>query len=284
MSYILDALRRADAERERGAVPGLHAHGLPADAPPATRDVRSLALAAGAAGALLVAVVVVLVFGPWRAQPAQAPVAAADPAPRPAAPVPAPQATPLAAGETPPARPGALAPAALPVEPPPGRTAAPAAVALDKPDAVHARAAASQAIAARAADPRVAAQAPQGRVGVVTRTAPAAVEAAAPEAASAEAAPAEHYGAPLPAAAAPARAAANAVVDINDLPPATRAALPRLAPGGAIYSDVPSARMLILNGQVWHEGERPAPDTVLEQIRHKSAVLNWRGTRYEIKF
>lgn len=26
MSYILDALKRADAERERGAVPGLHAH------------------------------------------------------------------------------------------------------------------------------------------------------------------------------------------------------------------------------------------------------------------
>ena len=29
MSYILDALRRADAERERGAVPGLHAHPVP---------------------------------------------------------------------------------------------------------------------------------------------------------------------------------------------------------------------------------------------------------------
>ena len=29
MSYILDALRRADAERERGAVPGLHAQPVP---------------------------------------------------------------------------------------------------------------------------------------------------------------------------------------------------------------------------------------------------------------
>jgi general secretion pathway protein B len=42
MSYILDALRRADAERERGAVPGIHARPLQAaastaDAQPAAR-------------------------------------------------------------------------------------------------------------------------------------------------------------------------------------------------------------------------------------------------------
>ena len=42
MSYILDALRRADAERSRGAVPSLHAQGLPADLEPAARDYRPL--------------------------------------------------------------------------------------------------------------------------------------------------------------------------------------------------------------------------------------------------
>jgi general secretion pathway protein B len=42
--------------------------------------------------------------------------------------------------------------------------------------------------------------------------------------------------------------------------------------------------MLILNGQIYHEGERPTPDTVLEQIHLKSAVLNFRGTRYEITY
>lgn len=31
MSYILDALRRADAERERGAVPGIHSQPMPAE-------------------------------------------------------------------------------------------------------------------------------------------------------------------------------------------------------------------------------------------------------------
>ena len=33
MSYILDALKRADAERGRGTVPGLHAQPLPGNAP-----------------------------------------------------------------------------------------------------------------------------------------------------------------------------------------------------------------------------------------------------------
>src|ERR1700754_1198526 len=53
MSYILDALRRADAERERerGAVPGLHARNMAADAEPAARDFRPLIWAAGGAGA-----------------------------------------------------------------------------------------------------------------------------------------------------------------------------------------------------------------------------------------
>ena len=95
--------------------------------------------------------------------------------------------------------------------------------------------------------------------------------------------PVEHYGAPLPAPA-PTRANPDAIVSVNDLPSATRATLPKLSVGGAIYSDAASARMLILNGQVYHEGDKPAADTVLEQIRHKSAVLNFRGQRYEITF
>jgi general secretion pathway protein B len=60
--------------------------------------------------------------------------------------------------------------------------------------------------------------------------------------------------------------------------------MPRLSVGGSIYSETPSARMVILNGQVYHEGDKPAADTVLEQIRLKSAVLSYRGERFEIAF
>jgi general secretion pathway protein B len=134
--------------------------------------------------------------------------------------------------------------------------------------------------------PPVAQQRPATPPGRVARLEPR-VDARPPApAASPAQPPAEHYGAPIAAASAPAAAPvrSNAVSNINDLPPNVRSTLPRLAVGGAIYSETPSARMVILNGQVFHEGDKPAADTVLEQIRLKSAVLNFRGQRYEVSF
>jgi general secretion pathway protein B len=52
MSYILDALRRAEAERERGSVPGLHSQPAPG-APPAARHGHPAALWAAAGAAIL---------------------------------------------------------------------------------------------------------------------------------------------------------------------------------------------------------------------------------------
>jgi general secretion pathway protein B len=108
----------------------------------------------------------------------------------------------------------------------------------------------------------------------VAQAAPAAAQGGQQEAV-------EHYGPPLTTAAPPAPAA---IRKFDELPPSVRAQMPRLSVGGAIYSDTPSGRMLILNGQIYHEGERPTPDTVLEQIHLKSAVLNYRGLRYEINY
>ena len=42
--------------------------------------------------------------------------------------------------------------------------------------------------------------------------------------------------------------------------------------------------MLIINGEVFREGEKPAPDLQLEQIRAKSAVLNFKGLRYSVPY
>ena len=59
MSLILDALRKADAERERGAVPGLHAQPAPSDEPEARVPSRTppwLWAAIGVAVGLAVAV------------------------------------------------------------------------------------------------------------------------------------------------------------------------------------------------------------------------------------
>lgn len=83
MSYILDALKKADAERERGTVPGLHARqAAPAPAPrtPTRRKGIWLALVAGL---VLAAIVFVMLED-------RAPVAPVPPAPAPAVQQPAP--------------------------------------------------------------------------------------------------------------------------------------------------------------------------------------------------
>ena len=257
MSYILDALRRADAERSRGAVPGLHAQSLPGDNEPAARNYRPLIWAAGGAGVLVVAGLVIVLFGPWHASPAPDARMTLAPAPE-LAPVPRDNApAQLAQGEQPPQQPGAIDPGARPVEPPMGR-AAPT----------------PQAYPPVAAQPRPVAPARVATLEPRADARPTAAVQARP--------PVEHYGAAMPPPTAPSRS--NAISNINDLPPNVRSQLPRLAVGGAIYSETPSARMVILNGQVFHEGDKPAADTVLEQIRLKSAVLNFRGQRYEVSF
>jgi general secretion pathway protein B len=75
-----------------------------------------------------------------------------------------------------------------------------------------------------------------------------------------------------------------AVPDVHALPESLRRELPNLTIGGAMYSDTRTNRMLVLNNQVFHEGDQPAPGLVLEEIRLKSAVFNYRGTRYSVNY
>jgi len=68
------------------------------------------------------------------------------------------------------------------------------------------------------------------------------------------------------------------------LPEEIRRDLPKLVIGGSSYSGDAASRMVMINGQVFHEGDRLAPDLVLERIRLKSAVLAFKGWRYEVLF
>jgi general secretion pathway protein B len=332
MSYILDALRRADAERERGAVPGLHAQPDVSDLEPAARDRRQLLYAVVGVGGLLVAVVSILLAAPWRHAPTDdarlaaagdtaveprapvSPAAGARPAPAPAAATPA--AVPAATLGTPAPAAADATGAALAASTtsiatlaPDGsvqHTVIPAATGAtggEERGTVHGPATAAapteRAPAARGAGPEARAvamsranPAPPNGGGAASARGAAVGQADTNGAPATDARPAatqpevvEHYGPPLPGKAAPAAPAPAPVVkNVNDLPAPLRAQLPRLAVGGAIYSDTPSGRMLILNGQVYHEGDHPTPDTLIEQIRLKSAVLNFRGTRYEITY
>ncbi len=286
MSYILDALRRAEAERGRGGVPGLHSQTVPVHgaAPAAARPLAAhpavllggaLALAAVAAGgtwwamqrpggapAVQVAAAPAVPMAPASppaappAQPAPA-VAVPAPSPTPAAAVPlAPEPAPPAAALASPspvapvaALPERRAPEKRPAEKPPGRPAA-------EP-------------AAQRTAPAPSGEAPRARPSV----APAAGAAAVPPGQNATA---QGQGAvTTPPAAAPVFAQA-------DLPEAIRSQLPVLKISGATYSNNPAHRMAIVNGQVLLEGDQAGPGLVLERVEQSRTVWSFRGYRYAV--
>jgi len=217
MSYIHDALRRADAERERGSIPDLHAQPVPARSGEERSSVATAPWLPWAGGALGLALLAALAWvGLAHDEPPRPVVAARAPLPPPA---------PVAAPAPPPA---------------PAATPKPAVTVVATPT------------------PRATPAKPATRAEDV---------AAAP----APATPAASAGAPR-------------IVAQRDLPEDVRRQLPPLAIGGSMYSDAPANRMLIINGQLFHEREQPAPGVVLEQIRLKSAVLGFKGYRFELSY
>lgn len=228
MSYILDALRKADAERERGSVPGIHAQPLAGgSAPPVPRRAQWPWpwIGTGALALVLALGWFISRSGPRdAAAPRPAPVAAAT-----AVPQPAPAAPPVAMP-----RPVPPTEAALPVIRQ-TRPAPPAPTHIDKP-------------LARA----------DARPGT------AASSAASP---------------------APSSAPGDArVYALAELPEEVRRQLPKVSVGGSAYSKKAADRILIVNGQVLHEGDKITPDLVLQQIKLRAAVLAFKGFRYEIAY
>lgn len=254
MSYILDALKRADAERERerGHVPSLHTHNLP----PNTRQTRQRAEQPSRAlwwlaGAALILIAAVL--GWWWPKDIGADQVVAEPPPAaaPSAPeAPSPSATTEA---IPTARPSVAEGPSLPIlapeppKPPTRRPVAPSKVAVTKTDAqVDAQSAPAAAGTAATTSPS-------------TTTAPAATQAST----AAPAATIPHFG---------------------ELSAEARARLPALSVSGATYSKNPALRMLIINGKVLQEGQEVAPGLKLETIEPRSAVMNHQGTRYRVGY
>ena len=240
MSYILDALKRAESERERGAVPGLHSQSVPLPTPTTGSSVANKRL-------VICAMVLVLAFlgvlG-WRSlvpatQQGSTHRAAAITPTAPPLEVVAPSsvsANPVAAAS----QVSAVATASISAPPAPLNTPAPSAKnnTSDQPSKTDV------AVASRTADPR----------------------------------PSNER---LPA---PAVVTASNVVPIGDMPADVRLTLPKTVISGSAYSSNPAMRMLIINGEVFREGDNPAPDLLLEQIRAKSAVLSFKGQRYSVPY
>jgi general secretion pathway protein B len=261
MSYILDALRRADAERERerGAVPGLHARTIPMGVPepaaaPPQPTRRLLAVIVGALALLGLALWLWL----RSSAPGSTPLAAAEQA---LAAPPAPAAASSAALV--PKTAGASVPAA-----------APAAVAAASPPPPLVQIVPVPVPVPGSPSKRV----PNPAVNPAANATPTAAQPAAGRSAASPAARAQPEDAPVAETPAPPERA----VPLAQLPPELRRAWPPLVAGGSVYSESPGSRFVILNGQVVREGESPAPGITLERIGPKAAIFRWRDLRVEL--
>jgi general secretion pathway protein B len=257
MSYILDALRKADAERQRGAVPGLHDQAGAAASGAGPGRGRRLPLIIG----LLVVTALVGVLWVYRGLWPGVAVPPAQDRERQAAPVQPPaaehsvQSPAPAAGLT-------VAPAPEPLAATPAPGASPAPVSGPAPALEPAAAPAPVPAPAGLAAPNpVLTPTPQASAPVTPKPAPPGTAAVTPP----------------PAATAP-----QTLPRLADLPEAQRRELPPMVVSGAVQSPDPASRMLILDGQVLREGDAPAPGLVLERIGPRAAVFSRGGLRFEI--
>ena len=202
MSYILDALKRAEAERDRGAVPTLNTQALASTV--GARRGSPLPYVVIGVGVLLVLLLALLLWRSWGGAPAP---------------------------QIEPQQPLAQAPAPIPVQTP-------------------------------AQTQRKPAPPPVARNKAVPQPAPVARPVSPPVQAAA----------PAP------------VLTMAELPDAVRRSLPPLKFGGAMYSDAPASRVLILNGQLLHEAEAVQPGLVIETIGVHKATLVQNGQRFSIDY
>jgi general secretion pathway protein B len=225
VSYILEALKKAEAQRGQGQVPGLHdQHMAPEFSGGGAREGNGLLIWIIMAMGLIM--MGLLVWALWQPDPPPAP-----PGVQPS----------LAA---PPAQVIAPPPPLVAMAPPTTTSIPQVPVAITEPTPVSPQATTEPGL--------------QPRHERRTRNEPA----------KAEAAP-----------------SAKAQQDtLPELPESMRAQLPKLSFGGAMHSDNPASRMLIVNGQLLHEGDAISPDLTLEQIQLKQATFRFKGHRYTAQY
>ena len=276
MSYILDALQRADAERGRGNVPGLHARQLPTaleEAAAARTGLRGPLVWGG----LLVLVLAATVAGLWMWR---SPASPSAPVVTATASQTAPAATPVASPNLPAAVPVVPAVPVAPVVSP----AAPTAPTATPPAALAPSAPAS--VGAPPAHPATV------QAAAVARTAPQPAPTAPPAASDTPVTPAV---APVSATPAPRAATAPAPTSptgssatpaeaplLSGLPEDLRRQIPALVITGVVHADNPAQRLLVVNNQVLTQDGQLGPDLVLETIGSRHSVFRFQGTRFRV--
>jgi general secretion pathway protein B len=242
MSYILDALRKSDQQRQRGAAPTLLLGQATAVAPkqPALLSYGLLALV------LLGAGIAIGWLRPWQPEPAApAPVAIAAKPPEP--------------GQS---QPPAVRPDMAPkLEPKPyAQNSAPAAQAVPAPASAPVPALAQPHGAAGVKIERR--RAPSKAVAEVSKKVAAPVPEQPPGTATADAAPAQN------------------VISLVELPLSLQQELPPMTISVHAYSGRPGDRLVGINNRMLREGEYVVPGLKLEQITPDGMILSYKGYRF----
>lgn len=269
MSYILEALKKAQAERQLGSSPTIHAPTLQAGAHTAASGrLKKPVVLALVAMAVVIVVLLVLMLRPASLV---APAVSSAPA-MPAGSVDAIATTPQQPGPAP------QPPVALP-EPvtalPEPVTALPPPVAtvttpLAQPSTSPVKSSTSlgQSSAALVQSPMPPTQSPTPLGRLSTQ---AAASIASPAVAST----------PAPATAARVE---EPVLNLRELPEPIQRAIPPVTVGGYIYSRNAADRLLLVDKILRREGEEVAPGLLLEKLNPKEAVFNYKGYRYRVPY
>ena len=254
MSYILEALKKAQAERQLGNAPTIHAPAPSYAAPASSGNRKALLIGLGAGVAIVAAGAAVMLRQPPAVPAVQV---AAVPAPVPAAvPVPVPVLVPAVP-----------APAAAPPAQP--------AADVQQPTKAVARAEPPRRSESEPATPR------RARAVEAGPDLPPAVALSATPPDTLPVTPPATPPATLPVQA---PGADDSVGQVQSLPEAVQRELPRVAFGGYIYSPNPAERLLLVDKTLRREGEQVAPGLVLERLLPKAAILNFRGYRYRVAY
>lgn len=70
------------------------------------------------------------------------------------------------------------------------------------------------------------------------------------------------------------------VIPPTELPPALQQEIPKLAILAHSYSSKPKSRFVFINDQMWHEDEYPVPGLKLEQITPEGMIFSYKGYRF----
>lgn len=261
MSYILDALKKAESERKLGSIPDMHAQPLTARSTGGPQAWRSPVGWAVLTTVLLIAAAII-----WRVQsqsdrdsnanaplPHQASSGAVSPDGSgeagqvpPVAPDPAlPSIAKASASESPDIPPKM----AVPVEPSkPSKASKPKTVPkpVQKKKAAQASTSKPASAAAGAAVRPLETEKPKPSAAVLT---------------------------PEPR-----------LPRLYELPGSIQREIPPLTVSGYIYSRIPAERSVLINNRLLREGGEISPGLVLEKMLPKEAVLNYNGYRYRIPY